>query len=226
LLDTDMVAMRPLDADMLERCARLGAAAFDISDQVFPAYGSTRVITDLEVVAGRRLANPRWYGGEFLLCTQGFLKLLVPRGKVCFTRYVAHVHHLHHNGDEAFVSAALSMLVDEGQPIVDVGAYQAVGRHWPGNTHRNLDWFRRCAFLHLPGNKELIERESHRPEFDPDRLWRMLWIAHKVGRVRAMVKSLLKRPTPRLREMSGKSNRSKKRIGEKLRTTAERDAST
>src|ERR1700737_3795858 len=36
LLDTDMVAMKPLDVGLIERCTRLGIGAFDISDQVFP----------------------------------------------------------------------------------------------------------------------------------------------------------------------------------------------
>ena len=46
LLDSDIVAMRPLADELLERCADVGVGAFDISDQVFPAYGSARVIKD------------------------------------------------------------------------------------------------------------------------------------------------------------------------------------
>jgi hypothetical protein len=118
------------------------------------------------------------------------------------------------------------MLVEAGQPIMDVGAYQAVGRHWPGNTHRNLRWFRRCAFLHLPGSKELIEQESRRSEFDPDRLWRTLCLTHYVGRMRAIVKSLLGGPAPRFREVPGAKNRSSRRVGKKLQTSTKHDAST
>jgi len=53
LLDSDIVAMRPLADELLGRCADVGVGAFDISDQVFPAYGSANVIKDLEIVAGR-----------------------------------------------------------------------------------------------------------------------------------------------------------------------------
>jgi hypothetical protein len=67
LLDADMVALLPLDQDLIERCAQAGLGVFDISDQVFPAYGSERVVADLEIVADQRLMNPRWYGGEFRL---------------------------------------------------------------------------------------------------------------------------------------------------------------
>lgn len=225
LLDTDMVAMRPLNPDVVERSARLGVGAFDISDQVFPAYGSARVIADLEIVAGRPLANPRWYGGEFLLCTPASLSRLVARCKICFSRYVAEIHRLQHHGDEAFVSAALCMLAEEGQPIVDVGAYQAVGRHWPGNTHRNLYWFSRCAFLHLPGSKALIEREAHRSQFDPARLWRILSFEHRLGQLRALAKFVLQnRPRLRLRKAVAPLRRPQPE-GDELKTT-KRDASS
>jgi hypothetical protein len=191
LLDTDMVALRPLGRGIVDRAATLGAGVFDISDQVFPAYGSPRVIADLEIAAGRSLVNPRWYGGEFLLCTATFLQRLVDQARPCFRRYIDEIGHLNHHGDEAFISAALCLLVEQGQSVVEVGAYQAVGRHWPGNTHRNLYWFSRCEFLHLPGSKALIEREARYAEFDPARLWRALSYRHRLGQIRAAAKLLL-----------------------------------
>ncbi|HTI16649.1 MAG TPA: hypothetical protein VL598_03180, partial [Trinickia sp.] len=202
LLDTDMAAMRALDVGLVERCARLGVGAFDISDQVFPCYGSARVIADIEAVAGRRLQNPRWYGGEFLLCTPHFLARLVACAKACFDRYTVQIPQLCQHGDEAFVSAALSLLAEKGQSIVDVGAYQAVGRHWPGNTHRNLYWFSRCAFLHLPGSKSVIERQARFEEFDPARLWRTVCAQHRKGQLRWVLKLLLAKgmKSPKLRE--------------------------
>jgi hypothetical protein len=204
LLDTDMVALRAPSHELIERAARLGAGVFDISDQVFPAYGSARVITDLELAAGRPLVNPRWYGGEFLLCTAAFLRQLVDQARPCYSRYIDEIRHLNHHGDEAFISAAICLLLEKGQSIVEVGAYQAVGRHWPGNTHRNLYWFSRCAFLHLPGSKSLIEREARHAEFDPARLWRALSYRHRIGQIRAAVKLILqafmRAPTPDISE--------------------------
>jgi hypothetical protein len=193
LLDTDMVALRTLDDDLLLRCRSAGVGVFDISDQVFPAYGSKRVIDDLEAVSGQQLANPRWYGGEFLLATRPFLHRLVPRARQCYEQYVREIRHLGHQGDEIFISAALNTLADEGQHIVEVGAYQAVGRHWSGNTHRDLRWFRRCCFLHLSGAKTLFEKESRSPDFDPGRFWRKVLTAHFIGRLHFAAKLYLKR---------------------------------
>jgi hypothetical protein len=189
LLDTDIVAIRPLDAELLCRCAATGVGAFDISDQVFPAYGSTRVIADLEIVADQPLANPRWYGGECLVATPAFLRRLVPRARAHCARYLSEISRLAHHGDEAFVSAALNTLADEGQQIVEIGAYQAVGRHWAGNTHRDLRWFQHCCFVHLPDGKALIEREAQFADFSPTRFWRNVSTAHVLGRVRFGVKS-------------------------------------
>lgn len=190
LLDADMVALLPLDQDLIGRCAQAGLGVFDISDQVFPAYGSERVVADLEIVADQRLMNPRWYGGEFLLATPASLRRLVPRARASYARYLSESEHLSHHGDEAFISAALNALSDEGQVLIEVGAYQAVGRHWPGNNYRDLRWFRCCSFVHLPGGKALLEREARFDDFAPDRFWRHMRVAHMRGRVRHAVKRI------------------------------------
>ncbi|RDJ97315.1 hypothetical protein [Paraburkholderia lacunae] len=188
LLDTDMVAMRPLEQKLIGRCAEAGLGAFDISDQVFPAYGSEKVVADLEIVAGRRFRNPRWYGGEFLLGTPAALRRLVLHARTTYTRYVGEIDRVGHHGDEAFISATLNALADEGQGIVEVGAYQAVGRHWPGNNYRDLRWFRGCSFIHLPGGKALLEKEARSAGFVPQRFWRRVRAAHLRGRVRYALK--------------------------------------
>ncbi|PMS26942.1 response regulator receiver protein [Paraburkholderia rhynchosiae] len=182
LLDTDMVALRPLDMDLLRRCQATGVGAFDISDQEFSAYGDARVMADLETVAGRRLANPRWFGGELLLASAGFIEELVPCARECFHRYIGSMAELNHHGDEVFMSAALNLLCERGHQIVDVGAHRLVGRHWSGNTHRDLRWFRGCSLLHLPGCKELLERQARRGTFSAAQLWYQLAVTHTLNR--------------------------------------------
>ena len=190
LLDADMVAIRPLNDDLIQRCANAGIGVFDISDQVFSAYGSASVINDLEIVANRRLCNPRWYGGEFMLATPLTLSRLVSLAREYYVRYLLESGHLLHHGDETFISAALNTLVDEGQGMVEVGAYQAIGRHWSGNCYRNLAWFRNCSFVHLPAGKALLERESHQAAFIPAHFWRSVLIAHWLWRGRLAIKRL------------------------------------
>ncbi len=183
LLDTDVIAQHGLDPELLRRCRATGVGAYDISDQEFSAYGSARVIGDLELVAGRPLRNPRWFGGECLLVSRDVVDQLVPVARACFGRYRALVHELNHQGDEAFISAALNILSEQGQVIIDVGAYRMVGRHWSGSTHRDLRWFKGCALLHLPGCKALLARQANRCTFSSARLWRRLVLKHGLNRL-------------------------------------------
>jgi CheY-like chemotaxis protein len=182
VLDTDMFALHGLDEALLRRCQTNGVGAFDISDQEFSAYGDARVIADLEVVAGRRLQNPRWFGGEALVATADFIDELVPRAHACFERYRQVINELNHNGDETFISAALNLLSDDGRQIIDLGAHRLVGRHWSGNTHRDLRWFKGCSLLHVPGCKRLLERQARRPAFDASHVWRGLVLRHELNR--------------------------------------------
>ncbi|SFU23986.1 response regulator receiver protein [Paraburkholderia aspalathi] len=200
LLDTDMVALRSFDQGVLQRCYRCGAGAFDISDQEFFAYGAERVISDLEMVAGRPLENPRWFGGECLFASANFIAELVPRARECFNRYRLVTDQLSHNGDEAFVSAALNLLADDGHQIIDVGSYRVVGRHWSGNTHRDLRWFKHCSLLHLPDRKRVLERQARTRRFNVDRIWRQLVFAHLVGLATVPVKRLIRTKLSALRE--------------------------
>jgi hypothetical protein len=110
---------------------------------------------------------------------------------------------LGHHGDEACISATLNALADEGQGIVEVGAYQAVGRHWPGNYYGDLRWFRGCSFIHLPGGKALLERDARSAGFVPQRFWRRVRAPHLRGRVRHALKWIaralrVERPATRL----------------------------
>jgi hypothetical protein len=118
-------------------------------------------------------------------------------------RYVDEIERLQHHGDESFVSAALNTLADEGQQIVELGAYQAIGRHWAGNTHRDLRWFQHCCFVHLPDGKALIERESRYPGFNPNRFWRAVTTAHLLNRARFGIKLCFEATSiaPQLRKM-------------------------
>jgi hypothetical protein len=100
---------------------------------------------------------------------------------------------LNHYGDEAFISAALNLLADNGHQIIDVGSYQLVGRHWSGNTHRDLRWFRHCSLLHLPDRKKMLARQARMINFEPNRMWRQIVSAHILACIATPAKRLLRR---------------------------------
>jgi hypothetical protein len=183
LMDTDMIALGPLNRELLRRCHAAGVGAFDISDQEFSAYGDARVTADLETVAGKPLMNPRWFGGELLLANGAFIEELVRVGRSCFERYREALGGLNHQGDEAFISATLNLLAERGHHIIDVGAYRLVGRHWSGNTHRDLRWFKGCSLLHLSGCKKLLEQQARCDAFSTSGIWHRLVVMHTINRI-------------------------------------------
>lgn len=105
----------------------------------------------------------------------------MPRARECFNRYRLVMDMLDHNGDEAFISAALNLLADDGHQIIDVSSYQVVGRHWTGNTHRDLRWFEHRSLLHLPDRKCVLERQARTRAFNVERIWRQLVVVHVIA---------------------------------------------
>jgi hypothetical protein len=132
---------------------------YDISEQVFPAYGRERVVADLELIAGRKLPGARWYGGEYICGrTEGF-RLLSGYIEACWGRYKSLIGRLHHFGDEIVTSAALNCAFLDGLKMVDIGSPGDVARWWSARTlsrQMSLEEAQKAAFLHLPADKEFL----------------------------------------------------------------------
>ncbi|WP_397575334.1 hypothetical protein [Sphingorhabdus sp.] len=167
LIDLDTVLCRPFDP-----LPRKGLSVYDISEQVLPAYGINRVFDDLACIAGRKLVNPRWYGGEFISGDAASFYHLSRYIKECWPRYVNAIGSLHHLGDEAVVSAALNVMAeDEGRDHRLSDDPGGVCRWWSIRTKHpqaRLEAVLNCSLLHLPADKQFLARLSRVP-FAPDR---------------------------------------------------------
>lgn len=153
LIDIDTLLLRPLPTAS-------DLAAYDISDQVFPRYGRETVIRDLEIVAGKPLANGRWYGGEFVMGSAAQFSELARLIDFCWPRYIENMGTVHHLGDEMVLSAALNLYATE-HALVDYGARGNVTRWWSSRTFNKQAPFSRAvntALLHLPADKLFISR--------------------------------------------------------------------
>jgi hypothetical protein len=156
LIDLDTVLLRrlPFSASL---------AAYDISDQVFPAYGKHRVVSDLELVSGRSFSNPRWYGGEFVTGSAADFAIISHYMSLCWPRYLTNISSLHHNSDEMALSCALNMARADGVEIVDYGQARIVARWWTTHTRHKqppFDSVTGAALLHLPADKVFLSREA------------------------------------------------------------------
>jgi len=183
LIDVDSVLLRRLPPTA-------SLAVYDISDQVFPAYGKDRIAFDMELVSGRSLSDPRWYGGEFVMGSAAEFATISEYIDLCWANYVDNISCLHHVGDEMIMSSALNMARADGLPIADYGQDRVVARWWTARTaHRQVsfDVVRGAALLHLPADKAFLAKEAGH-EFDPEGfLSRFRRYARKKIVVRAVV---------------------------------------
>lgn len=158
LIDTDVVANIKFDAEQYACIASADLIVYDISDQVFPAYGAGKIKSDIELVAGAKFTDPKWYGGEFLGGNKLGITRLVQQAKSLLPTYFSSANELHHVGDEMFVTSALNLLMAEGQlRIVNQVPYRMMTRHWSRHTDRSLAHHYQHSLVHCPGSKPALE---------------------------------------------------------------------
>ena len=162
LLDTDVIANHKFSNEQAGMISKADLVVYDISDQVFPAYGAAKVIGDIELVAGNSFTDPKWFGGEFLAGSKLGLLRLVEKTRELLPRYFENVGKLHHVGDEMFITASLNTLLQEpaGLKIVSQNPYRLMSRHWSRHTDRPLNFHMQHNFIHCPGSKPVLEHLS------------------------------------------------------------------
>jgi hypothetical protein len=157
-VDVDVVCVNKRLPDFLAQLASQSEGCIlDISDQVFGHYGRERVQKDLRLLSGGQLAT--WFGGEFLFGTPYFFRGLAAELSAIWPQYVAQRNVLHHQGDEAVVSAALCRMLERDEKILRLQPGHVIVRWWNSNTnHRQVGLLSalRAGLLHLPSDKNFI----------------------------------------------------------------------
>lgn len=170
LCDLDMVCINDVPRALVNAIATKTPLTYDISDQVFPAYGADRVREDLEaMVMGK--SDGRWMGGEFISGSPEFFGQLVEEIATTFPAYLNIIDQVHHVGDEAYTSAAIERLKNREIRIDDAGAVAIVGRYWNVRTlhpQRPFSYYEQCFLVHLPADKRLLaEMGLSKAAFEP-----------------------------------------------------------
>jgi hypothetical protein len=143
-------------------------AAYDISDQMFAAYGMRNLVSGMENVSGRHFSDPRWYGGEFIMGSTSMFLCLSQYIELYWPTYIQTISSLSHVGDEMITSAALNAARADGVRTIDYGELGAVARWWTARTRHKqapFDAVQDTALLHLPADKKFLAEQA-RYKFD------------------------------------------------------------
>ena len=160
LLDTDIVANHAKRSliELLDENPGVDGWVYDISDQVFPAYGTTKVQGDLRRELGVQHPFPRFYGGEFII---GNARLFSYLHEECMRHLGKHIEassRLVHITEERLVSAALNNNY-QNLVLADAGASGLVVRYWTSKTAHVKSppsILKQSLFWHLPNSKDAL----------------------------------------------------------------------
>lgn len=160
LLDLDMICLNGESEPFATYVEHEIPLIYDISEQVFPAHGYTRIYEDLQKF-GEVDWRFRWYGGEFIAGPAKFFKELSERANFALSRYTEVFATLHHQGDEMITTFCLNQMRESGShnmPL-DLSGPDIVRRHHGKATLHDERRFRKTSkisFLHLPTAKALL----------------------------------------------------------------------
>lgn len=159
-MDTDIVANHAKRSlvQVLEENPGVDGWVYDISDQVFPAYGTKVVQDDIRREMGVQHPFPRWYGGEFIIGNARLFGYLHEECQRQFGKFLGALTRLNHVGDECLISAALNNN-RENLTLADAGASGLVVRHWANRTlhaEKPSSVLSQSLFWHLPLSKDAV----------------------------------------------------------------------
>jgi len=158
LVDLDMVCLANITQCLNNLIQDKIPIFYDISDQVIPARGHSKIIQDTEML-GLINSEGRWSGGELLMGTPNFFSSLCLEIEDVYKTYTKVFANLHHQGDEMITSVALEKLRLKGNYIADAGTLGIVGRFWSVpvlHPQKPFKYYEDCFLLHLPADKYFL----------------------------------------------------------------------
>jgi len=170
LLDSDIVCINTIPENMELIIKNKIPVYYDITDQVYPAYGRTTIIDDKSSVMNiKSLGN--WAGGEFIGGDKKFFGELYNNCMAYWDSYIANISKLHHQGDEFLTSCAIEKYILEGNIIFNAGSIGCIGRYWSVKTlHIGKDFaaYLDNFLLHLPADKKFLAGYNGKNNFLED----------------------------------------------------------
>lgn len=159
LLDLDVVIIKNLKKINFNVFSNSGIV-HDISSNIFPAYGLKIISCALEMLAGFKIKNVKWYGGDFIAGSENFFQLLYLKTKKYQAKHVKLSKKFPNYTDEFFLTAAiLDIEKNTSYKIVDGSKIKIWSRYWSVNTkhkQHKIENYLKFFMLHLPADKNFI----------------------------------------------------------------------
>lgn len=159
LIDCDILCVNPIPQSLHNVVEYKIPLIYDITDQVFPAYGQNRVINDKQKVTKTNSIG-LWTGGEFIAGPPDFFGKLYAHIIKIKDEYFNNCHSLHHQSDEVLTSIAIeNMIIQENLVIMDAGSLSIIGRFWSPRTlhiQKPFNAYYQHFLIHLPSDKKFI----------------------------------------------------------------------
>lgn len=161
LIESDSLCINDIPLN-LTRCVENNIPTYyDITDQVYPAYGREKILLDKE----RLLGGPSvgmWAGGDLIGGDGAFFQELYDEIAQIKDAYWSDYDSYFHQGDEMLVSVALEKIMRR-RYVCDVGSFGGIRRYWSNPTlhvQRPTKAYLDCFLVHLPADKPLLASYS------------------------------------------------------------------
>jgi hypothetical protein len=191
VVDLDVIALGALPPSLARVVDRGTPLAYDITEQMAPAFGRETLAADLETLTGVPSAG-RWLGGELLAGKPPFFRALCAELESIYPKLIRKWRGLRRQGMETPMTAAVEQLRRRGVQVADAGELGIIRRYWsipPRHPQPSFDETSLPFLLHLPADKKLLAELSADTQLDTARFL----TAYRRHRKRRSVPNLARR---------------------------------
>jgi hypothetical protein len=163
LLDNDIICINNMPENFKNIIGSDIPMCYDITDQVYPAYGRMKIIQDKSLIMGiESIGN--WAGGEFIGGSKTFWAELYNRCMGYWENYKQYYKNVHHQSDEMLVSCAIEKFIRDKESIINIGSIGGVSRFWSIKTlhiGKPIEALYDNFLLHLPADKRFLSNYQY-----------------------------------------------------------------
>lgn len=164
LLDLDVLILKN-PKHLFNFCKKKINLVNDISQNVIPAYGKTRILKNLKLL-NPNLKKIVWVGGDFFSGDSRFYAILHKKTMFYQKKFVDQIKYLSDQTDELFMSASLHDLKNETHiKIKYANKLNIFNRYWNTNIlhpQKKIDYYKKFIFLHVPADKMFLSNSYNR----------------------------------------------------------------